>query len=872
MMSKKKSVLLGDIVQTPDLFKNLEPFFAETATTEFRSLPLRKRFKRINKTLLHLIEEQEKPCFLLPAVLDFIERVNKAAVLQEPYTINSFEFYLNIFSKVSFAENLEIRGKIVGRNIPRNEYQSIFPIGMNKVFPGTHFVAAHLSPDTDTTVASLWGWMDAFGCRVAEGCHQWGLPAIPADAHLVTFLKGFFGKSFFDLVMRKNPALTMTARDLVTKKDMNKIPASTHLSSVDHSHVNKALILIDDEGHFMGDWRSHDAESIRQLISLFCSSLRWFESSFIATISRLMAKETLLKSELEEAYSQAMNEPISIATTLLESTDKQKKLLSDLFKKILNIKSGLSTTFQELFQACDKTLHSTFSEFQNHFQQLTRAPIFDSEKHLNNSRTAVMSHLESVISTLESAVQSIYQTTDRLDLQIEIRGEVLGQPSLFVTLKSDIEEMRNKIENYDFLPVVIPEENGKWFPVGIVRATDLKKMTLGTATLRDFSNLEETKLASYIEVISIIDHHKSNIKTSTVSTFIIADSQSSNTLVAELNMAINDRYRESNNSSETLEKRIKELLEKPATQSRAQTLMSYVQAQLSLGAGYFIHPKREYIEYLCHIFAILDDTDLLSKVSRRDLVCVQALLNRMKRLALPDTKDSDLIDFSDLPETNEFLPLATNRLLQNSDLHSIYKQVYQFKEREVEEDLLNCAQGVRSNVFADTKEQNGCCRISQTKLFSKNFSSFLSHRKKILGLWRSDAERRAKENPNLDFYLQMVSTIPGAEEVYHGEINWTHQDEVWIWIPKTAPAKSHLNSFLNGFNALDAIQNNPIEVELFSDRQQETERFFEQNFPKGKIISSDGSDSGILAILRFKAGLINSRKSQISPYLPRLLP
>lgn len=869
-MRKKKTALLGDIEQKPDLFQNLEPFFSELEQPEFRALSARKRFKKINKTLLNLIQEHETPCFLLPGVLDFIARVNKASALNEPYTITSFEFFLNLFSKLSIAENLEVRGKIVGRNIPRNEYQSIFPIGMNKVFPGAHFVAAHLSPDTDTTVASLWGWMDAFGCRVAEGCHQWGLPAIPADTHLVTFLKDFFGASFFDLVMRKNPMLTMTAMDLVTKKDMNKIPASTHLSSVDHSHANKALILVDEEGHFLGEWRSHEAESIRQLISLFCSSLRWFETNFIATITSLMAKVSLFKSELIEAYNEAMNKPIKIAIGLLESTDKQKGLLSDLFKKILKLKSSDQTTFKELLAACDSALHSSFSDFQSHFEKLLNAPIFDAKGQLNNSRSGVMSHFENVIKTLELAVQSIYQTTDRLDVQIKVRDQVLGQPSLWVTLKSDIEEMRNKIENYDFLPVVVHEENGKCFPVGIVRATDLKKITLGTATLRDFSNLEETKLASYVEVISIIDHHKTNIKTSTVSTFTVADSQSSNTLVAELNMAINDRYRESVHSQETLEAKIKELIEKPPTQSRAQLIMSYFHAQLSQGSGYFVHPKREYIEYLCHIFAILDDTDLLSKVSKRDLVCIQALINRMKRLEFPETFDSELIDFSDLPDTQEFVALASKRLLQNADLHSIYSRVYQFKEQEVEADLIQCAKGLPSNIFADTKEQNGCCRISQTKLFSKNYSTFQKNHTKIRELWRSNAEKRTQENPQMDFYLQMVSTVPGAEEVYTGGIKWTHQDEIWIWIPKTAVSRQHLINFLSGFNTLDAIQSNNIEVELFADRQQEAEALFEQNFPRGKILCCKGSDSGVLAILRFKAGMINSRKAQISPYLPKL--
>ena len=48
---------------------------------------------------------------------------------------------------------------------------------------------------------------------------------------------------------------------------------------------------------------------------------------------------------------------------------------------------------------------------------------------------------------------------------------------------------------------------------------------------------------------------------------------------------------------------------------------------------FFIHPAREFREYLCFLHAILDDTDLLTKVSSRDLECVAQFLNRLKSLS-----------------------------------------------------------------------------------------------------------------------------------------------------------------------------------------------------------------------------------------------
>ena len=60
----------------------------------------------------------------------------------------------------------------------------LFPIGMGKMYPGSHFVTAHGSPDLDTTVASFWGWVDAFAARVAEGLQYGMFPAGPRASQI----------------------------------------------------------------------------------------------------------------------------------------------------------------------------------------------------------------------------------------------------------------------------------------------------------------------------------------------------------------------------------------------------------------------------------------------------------------------------------------------------------------------------------------------------------------------------------------------------------------------------------------------------------------------------------------------------------------
>ncbi len=148
--------LLGDLSISKHRFSKLDATFKKFEHPEFLRLSDRKRSEQVNAALCELVLNEPEPCFLLIAVLEFIERIDQEKILDH-YAFTSFELWLNQFSRLSFEENARIRGKIAGKWIPRGEYQKLFPIGMGKVYEGTHFVTAHKSPDLDTTVASFWG-------------------------------------------------------------------------------------------------------------------------------------------------------------------------------------------------------------------------------------------------------------------------------------------------------------------------------------------------------------------------------------------------------------------------------------------------------------------------------------------------------------------------------------------------------------------------------------------------------------------------------------------------------------------------------------------------------------------------------------------
>src|SRR5690606_458597 len=150
------------------------------------------------------------------------------------------------------------------------------------------------------------------------------------------------------------------------------------------------------------------------------------------------------------------------------------------------------------------------------------------------------------------------------------------------------------MQDYDFLTVVIQEQDNSLFPVGIVRARDLRENGLGTVSLRDFCNLEEVKMASYLEVISVVDHHKSALQTFSVPITLIGDAQSCNVLIAEQTFSINDKYSLGGMSLEQIEAQIREIQALPQpTASDIRLLQRLLQRRLAActTAPFYVHPK-----------------------------------------------------------------------------------------------------------------------------------------------------------------------------------------------------------------------------------------------------------------------------------------
>jgi len=125
------------------------------------------------------------------------------------------------------------------------------------------------------------------------------------------------------------------------------------------------------------------------------------------------------------------------------------------------------------------------------------------------SRSRIFHFLEKIIQGLDRAIQSVDAYVERLGVALEIKTHVFGHLPQSVSARADIEELRSKIGDYPYLTVTSSDEEGRAEPLGVVHASELYKPILGTVTVRDFCNREETKIPAYFEVISVIDHHKS---------------------------------------------------------------------------------------------------------------------------------------------------------------------------------------------------------------------------------------------------------------------------------------------------------------------------------------------------------------------------
>lgn len=853
---------LGSFSFSRRAFKNIEPVFAKFYEKDFFDLADRKRSDLVNRSLLQLIQEQQEPAFLLPEVLHFIERVDKEDLLHH-YIFTSFELWLNQYSGLSEEENYRVRAKIVGKYVPREEYRVFFPVGMGKVFPGTHFVTAHKSPDLDTTIASFWGWLDAFGARVGASLHIWNLPGGPPPSQIEMDLlfREMFGPAIFTHVPKTRTILSLSGNDLMTQRNMLRKKTSEKLGTLRAERTKKAIVIVDEEGYYLGDFRSIDVEGVRQVLMLMNQCLRWFENRLHIDLIQLFSKEDLHLKDVHGFINSIFETVLQDSEQVKDFSEEEKERFSLLLEKVFSIPKGISCTFAELGNALSEKALLDFTKVKESVLSLEKSGLFAFSGRLVENRPLLFSTLAKIIASLHSGIQTIRSYTESLDIIHRVKKDVFSFTPKSVSVRSDVEEIRSKMGSYQYLTVTYPDKD-RFFPVGVISAADLRKNVLGTVSLRDFSNRSEMTIPSYLEVISVIDHHKTELSTIQPPMAIISDAQSSNAIVAQQAFLLNERYSTSGMSVEEVEKAKKS----EKAPEKLQKLWRF-SAILEKKSSYYIHPEREMMEYMHFIYGILDDTDLLSKVSNMDVEIVSSLLNRLKTLV--NKRPTSIIELDDLPRNSSFASLAAKRILQNEDMYSLYKKVYDHREKELEKNLIACVNNEPNNIFSDTKDVNGLARVGQTKIFEKNVTTLSKYKQAVQKSWLAKAEKFYQDHSDTDLHLHMISTIVSATEVYQGKTgNYKHFDDLWIWPASTELAIEHLKRFLSAFQTAPELKDKEVYVSFLGKNASDLEMIFQESFRKTRYVREDLDLP--LAVIHYPAGTINSRKSMISPYLPVL--
>ncbi len=873
-MAKRQSEgkLLGEFPFESKKFEGLDSVFSNFQEKEFQEKNAHDKGDFVNRTLVDLILKAPEPTFLLKEVVDFISAIQKERILEQ-YTFSSFELWLNQFSKLSAQENYKIRGKIVGKWIPRDTYQLYFPIGMGKSYPGTHFVTAHNSPDLDTTVASFWGWVDAFAAQVSEGLHIWNIPGGPpvTQVEIGILFNDLFGGDVFSCLAKTRLSLTLTSLDLMTQRGMIRKHTNDLALSFDHERQRNAVVLTDKEGYYIGDWRTIDVEGVRQIVMSLNNCLMWFESNLHIQLISCFAEKKVTVDYVSKVIRSLLEMKINECAPTKELPPHQLQFVNDYLVKVLGIEKGIESSFEEFSLSVEKVEIVNFSQIIAWLRSPLKSELFDKNGILTENRSQIFNQLEILVKMLSDAFNAIRKYVDSLNIAFRIKTEVFGFAPQYLSQRTDIEEIRSRIGNYSYLTVNQTDIEGRQIPIGIVNASDLQKETLGTVTLRDFCNREEMKIPSYLQIISVIDHHKSALHTDSPPKVIISDAQSSNAIVAEMAFKINDQYGLGGMTEKEVDEQLKEASKSLDTVQGIRLYQRLLQKKKILRGSchHYVDPKREMVEYIHFIYAILDDTDLLTKVSRVDVDCMGSLLNRLKTLILK--KEVEIVNFEDIKEDHDFTSKAADRLLQNKDFYSLYSKVYEHKEQGVDENFDRALKGESSNIFTDTKILSYCNRVGQTKIFARNYPIFKKVAPKLRKRWYEKALSIYANNREIMLHLHTISTIASAEELFKGgKLSYGHQDEMWFWVPHTELAIEKLKLFLSGFKSSRAAQKLNFEVEFTGNNGRELSQVFKESFLPIKHILPENPQDLPIAILRYNAGGLNSRKAMIAPYLPRL--
>ena len=874
------STPIGEIEFKAKTFKDIKSIMEAFSNDSFRSLSSIERNEQVNRKLYELIESAPLDSYLLRETVDFLARITKAEVLDGSYNLTAFERWLNQLSELNYEKNRLIRGKIIGKYLPRDEYNRLFPISQNKVHPGSHTVTAHTPPDLDSLTGSFLGWLDAFGCRVGSTLTIWNVPMGKPGPVASRIFTQIFTDEVFYRVAKQKTLISHVAMDIVQQDRLIKATGEVSIRELNHNRYQFHIIHVDRDGFFIGDWRVSDVDSVAQVQRLLNMAMHAYEKEMVHRLTTLFSREQFKLEDCQLLVEELQDKAVAEFNMQSYSLSQEQTEQLDLYiKKVLGVEEGFLCSIGRFFEKMDQLAGCQFASYTGELHKLLNEDHYDNDLISDHLTSELFSIFNRAYTVLIDCTKSLRSYLDRLDVAMAIKTEVLGFRPTLVGTKAEIHEIRSKIKNHRHLTVVFDDKSGKNVPVGVIHRNDLEQPIQGTVSFRDFCNYDEIKIHDYLEVISAIDHHKTTVSSQSAMVLSVADVQSSNVITAERYFEVNDRYSTRGQSPKSIEEQISEINAKKETSPCDDRILERLIRKrsalrnLNKRSHYFISPERELQEYLLCVNAIIDDTDLLNKCGWRDLLTLAELINRIK--SLQEKREVEIIDFSDQELERRSLKKSIRAILKNEELYSFYKVVYDHREEVVGDLISSVTPTEDTRFFEDRKIQNDSCSISQFKLFPRNWGQLNENYDSILSSWTNLNSQVRRKNSQVDFFLHMMSTIPGGLEAYEGKPPSPDEyDEFWLsGIPEADESISRMRQFLTSLLLSPRHQGRHFEVHLVGPNAEQLPIFkgiLKETIHDKEVQFRESQElKAMVMVFRFQQGTMNSRKADITPFLPK---
>ena len=142
------------------------------------------------------------------------------------------------------------------------------------------------------------------------------------------------------------------------------------------------MVIVDKAGFYLGDWRGVDVEPVRQVITLFSSCIRWFENNLHVQLIALFSRKKLTLADIEPFLRSLFELKVAECEPAREFSSKQRTHVEEFLKKVLRVKKGLQSTFEEFGIHLAEIGAVPFQGMEQMIASMKKGSLFDDKGNL----------------------------------------------------------------------------------------------------------------------------------------------------------------------------------------------------------------------------------------------------------------------------------------------------------------------------------------------------------------------------------------------------------------------------------------------------------------------------------------------------------